>query len=131
MLVFSFEWFYTSNFWALYSLLFGMSQDSVLKPLPWPIMVYFYKLLFGWRVVSLALIPHLPISFCSKSGTYNSQVVVMISKVNKQFFKYPHLVDIWPICTESCSIAFTKIDKTKAFYWNMYVYARLEINFHF
>ena len=26
-----------------------------------PIIVYFYKLLFGWRVVSLALMPHLPI----------------------------------------------------------------------
>ena len=25
-------------------------------------MVYFFKLLFGWRVVSLALTPHLPIS---------------------------------------------------------------------
>ena len=25
-------------------------------------MVYFYKLLFEWRVVSLALTPHLPIS---------------------------------------------------------------------
>ena len=28
-LVFPFEWFYTSNFGALYSLLFGVSQGSV------------------------------------------------------------------------------------------------------
>ena len=34
----------------------------MLKAVPWPIMVYFYKLLLGWRVVSLELIPHLPIS---------------------------------------------------------------------
>ena len=47
-------------FWALYCLLFGVSQSSVLKAVPWSIMVYFYKLLIGWRVVSFALIPHLP-----------------------------------------------------------------------
>ena len=34
----------------------------MLKGVPWPIIVYFYKLLLGWRVVSLALIPHFPIS---------------------------------------------------------------------
>ena len=49
-------------FWALLSLLIGVSKSSVLKTVLWPIMVYFYKLLLGWRVVSLALIPHLPIS---------------------------------------------------------------------
>ena len=45
-------------FGALYSLLFGVSQGFMLKAIPWPIMVFFYILLFGWRVVSLALIPH-------------------------------------------------------------------------
>ena len=40
---------------------FGVSQGSMLKTILWPIMFYFYKLLFGWRVVSLALISHLPI----------------------------------------------------------------------
>ena len=30
-LVFPFEWVYTSNFWAFYSLLLGVSQGSVLK----------------------------------------------------------------------------------------------------
>ena len=48
-------------FWVLYNVLIDVSQGSVLKAVPWPIMVYFYKLLLGWRVVSLALIPHLPI----------------------------------------------------------------------
>ena len=33
-------------FGPLYSLLFGVSQGSVLKAVPWPIMIYFYKLLF-------------------------------------------------------------------------------------
>ena len=61
-LVVPLEWFYTSNFGALYSFLFGVSQGSVLKAVHWHIMVYFDKLLFGWRVVSLALTPHLPIS---------------------------------------------------------------------
>ena len=51
-LVFPFEWFYTSNF---YRLLFGISQGSVLKTILWPLMVHFYKLWLGWRVVSLAL----------------------------------------------------------------------------
>ena len=54
---FPFEWFYTSNFGSLYSLFFGVSQGSVLKAVHGPIMVYFYKLLFGRRVVSLAIIP--------------------------------------------------------------------------
>ena len=49
-------------FWALYNLLFGVSQGTVLKTVLWPIMVYFYKLLLGWRVFSFALIPHLVIS---------------------------------------------------------------------
>ena len=53
--------FYTSIFWALYTLLFGVSLSSVLKTLPWPIMIYFYNLWRGWSVVSLSLIPHLPI----------------------------------------------------------------------
>ena len=44
---------------ALYSLLFGVNLDSLLKTVPWPIMVYFYKLWLGWRVASLELIPHL------------------------------------------------------------------------
>ena len=46
-----------------YSLLFGVSQGSVLKTVVLPIMVYFKKILsIGLRVVSLALIPHLLIS---------------------------------------------------------------------
>ena len=62
------HWFFLLNGFTLvivgdfYSWLFRVSQGSVLKAVPWPIMVYFYKLLLGWRVVSLALIPHLPIS---------------------------------------------------------------------
>ena len=45
---------------ALYSLLFGESRCSVLKTVIWPsIIVYFFKLWLGWRVVLLALIPHL------------------------------------------------------------------------
>ena len=56
------EWLYTSYFLALYSLLFSVSQGSVLKTVLWPIMVYFYKLWLGWRGISLALIPHLLIS---------------------------------------------------------------------
>ena len=47
---------------ALYSLLFGVSLDSVLKTELKPIMVYFYKLWLGRRVVSLALTQHLLIS---------------------------------------------------------------------
>ena len=35
---------------------------SASEAVPWPIMFYFYKLLLGWRVVSFAVIPHLPIS---------------------------------------------------------------------
>ena len=50
---------------ALNSLLFGVSQGSVLKAVP--IMVYMYKLLLGWSVVSLGLIPHLPMCTCSVS----------------------------------------------------------------
>ena len=58
------RWFTRLNGFTLVtdSLLFGVSQGSVLKAVPWPMMIYFYILLFGWRVVSLALIPHLPIS---------------------------------------------------------------------
>ena len=41
--------------------MFGVSQGSVLKTVPWIIMVYFYTLWLEWRVVSLALIPHLPV----------------------------------------------------------------------
>ena len=47
---------------SIYSLLFGVSQSSVLKTVLWTIMVYFYKLWLGWGVFSLALIPHLFIS---------------------------------------------------------------------
>ena len=61
-LIFPFEWFLHMFFEALCSLLFGVSQGSVLKTVFWPKIVYFYKLLLGWeRVDSLALIPHLPI----------------------------------------------------------------------
>ena len=49
-------------FGELYSLLFAVSQCSVLKIVLWSIMVYFYKLWLGWREVSLALIPHVLIS---------------------------------------------------------------------
>ena len=40
-------------FGALYSLLFGVMQGSVLKTVPSPIMIYFYKFWLGWRVVSI------------------------------------------------------------------------------
>ena len=43
------NWFYTSNIWALYSLLFCVN----LNTLSWPIMVYFYNCDIGWRVVPL------------------------------------------------------------------------------
>ena len=63
------RWFWNRNLYIseaenryTYSLLFGVSQGSVLKAVHWPIMVYFYKFLIGWRVVSLALTPHLSIS---------------------------------------------------------------------
>ena len=63
-----------SFFGPLYSLLFGVSQGFMLKAEHWPIMVYFYKLLFGWRVVSLALTPHLPIStYTGSSEAQNLQ----------------------------------------------------------
>ena len=69
---------------ALYSLLFGVNRASVLEAEHWPIMVYFYKLLFEWRVVSLVLIPHLPISnyfLISQFGGYplsSSQRFIMV-----------------------------------------------------
>ena len=56
---FLFERFHTCHFDALYSLLFCMSQGSLWKTILWPIMVFYYKLLLRWRVVSLTLIPHL------------------------------------------------------------------------
>ena len=39
-----------------------INKNTNLK-MHWPIIVYFYKLLFGWRVVSLALTPHLEYNF--------------------------------------------------------------------
>ena len=56
-------------FGALHSLVFGVSQGSVLKTELWPIMVYFYKLWLGWRVVSLAHIPYLFISIYGRTTT--------------------------------------------------------------
>ena len=52
----SFEWFYTSHFIVC---CFGCKprlcvEDHILTK-----MVYFYKLWLWWRVISLALIPHL------------------------------------------------------------------------
>ena len=49
-------------FGGLYSLLFIVSQGSVLMAILWPIMVYFCKLWHGWKLFSLELIPHLLIS---------------------------------------------------------------------
>ena len=46
--------------------------------IPWPIMVYFYKLLFWWRVVSLALIPHLPISIFNMIFKSKNKVKIWI-----------------------------------------------------
>ena len=45
----TFVYYYTSNFLALYSLMFWVSQSSVLKTVIWPKMVYFYKLRLGWE----------------------------------------------------------------------------------
>ena len=51
------EWFYTRQFLGpfIISLLFDVSQGSLLKTVLWPIMVYFYKLRLEWRVVLFAL----------------------------------------------------------------------------
>ena len=45
----------------------------MLKTVLWPMMVYFYKLCRGWRIVSLALTPNLLIS---QYITFNCEVLV-------------------------------------------------------
>ena len=134
LVVFSdFRWFSLLNglngftlviFGALYSLLFSVSQSSVLKAVPWPIMIYFYKVLLAWRVVSLALLPHLPISmyiwqclsdlgyiswfidqcFCERLSTYNSIICnSIISVMQDRYFtmctlgNYNAWIRIWTI----------------------------------
>ena len=98
---FSFEWFFTCHFGALYSLLFGVSQGSVLKAVPWPIIVYFCKLLFGWRVVWLALITHLYIPIVSFSAfdvlSCTRKVGISLSHLSHKLLLYLSRIIIQPI----------------------------------
>ena len=48
-------------------------------------MVYFYKLLLGWRVVSLALITHLPINIYTCSVTCVLGVLLMLILLNYDY----------------------------------------------
>ena len=58
-------------------LLFG---GTVLKTALWLLMVYFYILWLGWRVVSLALIPHLLISMHSNLWPELNGIILLVYK---------------------------------------------------
>ena len=86
-------------------------QGSVLKAGPWPLMVYFYKLLLGWRVVSLALIPHLPIS----RDTHMIFMDVILVNVNLYVSLHRYTYDIHRCNTWDCKPSLMYIFK---YIWN-------------
>ena len=74
-------------------ILFGLSKGFVLKTVLWPIMIYYYKLWLGCRVVSLALIPHLLIdmyTFVFVSGVLNDneKKTLYCAMVNLKFLSF-------------------------------------------
>ena len=73
-------------FGALYSLLLGVSQGSVLNCRTLTITVYFYKLSLGWKVVSLALIPHFPISIDHWFSSLNGFTLVTFGALYSLLF---------------------------------------------
>ena len=87
--------FICKDFGVLYSLLFGVSQGSVVKAVPWPLMVYFNEWLLEWRVVSFALMPHLPISMITRFWSAENKNNLHNNKLHQWL-----LLNHWNICFE-------------------------------
>ena len=75
---------------ALYSLLCGVNQGSVLKAVLWRIKVLFYKFRLELRVVSLALIPLLISILISMETSRSRQNTTNLLRKTLQIFSEKH-----------------------------------------
>ena len=120
------NWFYTSNFRALYSFLFGVSQGSVLKAVHWPIiMVYFFFFIVIW-MESCLIGTHITSSYIYILASYQflRSVCGQIAEFNITICVYvPNNISIWT----KYVLYFKKKKKFYDHYWFVDL-GNLEIN---